>query len=305
MRQDHEDIAYAQGGLLRRDQVLRTGQTPGTFRRWRSSGRWRQVRRSVYVDGMAAALIQDDEINAHVQAINAAALRLCGNAVASFESAAVVWGIDILGRRGGVHLTRPRRGQGSVRKYPGIVVHHAALPPEHRAFARGAPVTSVARTVMDIARTRAFRAGVVAADAVLRERLCDRADLRAVVKACRRWPGNRKASRVAEFADPRSESPLESISRAAFHEHDLPSPEPQVWITPYERVDFLWSAERVIGEADGMGKYATLDDVRREKERQELLERLGYRVVRWTWQEVFRRPDAVAEWVRMALAARG
>jgi very-short-patch-repair endonuclease len=78
----------------------------------------------------------------------------------------------------------------------------------------------------------------------------------------------------------------------------------QEWVTPYDRVDFLWKAERVIGEADGLLKYPNPEALHKEKQRQELLERLGYHIIRWTWNEVFRRPDAVAHWIHEALHRR-
>ncbi len=49
-----------------------------------------------------------------------------------------------------------------------------------------------------------------------------------------------------------------------------------------------------MGEADGLGKYVDADVLRAEKMREERFAQLGYTVVRWTWAEVFRRPDAVA-----------
>lgn len=61
--------------------------------------------------------------------------------------------------------------------------------------------------------------------------------------------------RVVRFADGRSESPLESISRVAFHELGLPAPEPQVevWLGDelLARVDFFWRHRKTVGEADG------------------------------------------------------
>jgi hypothetical protein len=140
---------------------------------------------------------------------------------------------------------------------------------------------------------------------------CPREELEAVVDRCRRWPGIRKARAGLEFADPRAASPLESISRFAFREMGLPTPELQVvlmrdeWGNPTVIVDFYWEEFGVVGEADGLLKY---DDegatsLRNEKLRQEKIEGLGLIVVRWTWEDIWRRPDWVAMRLRRAFAA--
>lgn len=128
---------------------------------------------------------------------------------------------------------------------------------------------------MDIARRRPFRAGVAATDAALRMNLCSRELLRAVIEDCRRWVGLRQARTVAAFADARAVSPLESISRVEFHDYGLPPPILQAVIGGYEEADFRWPAYRVIGEADGMSKYTSVEVLRREKVRQENLTLLG------------------------------
>jgi hypothetical protein len=223
--------------------------------------------------------------------VAAAVLRL--DAIASHETAAAIWRIPTLGSAPPVQVTRQRRSQGTAR-YEDVVVHHARLGPNEVTVHTGVPVTTPARTVVDLARRRAFRAGVVAADAALRMRRCTREELQAVAEACRGWPGVAQARRVAAFADPRAESPLESISRVAFHDYGLPEPILQATIGGYERADFLWPRSRVIGEADGMGKYTTPEVLRREKEREEEFVRMGFTVFRWVWRDAYRRPDALA-----------
>ena len=223
----------------------------------------------------------------------------------SHATAAQLWGIPILGRPGStVHLSRPRRRTGTA-AYPGVTVHHAAVPGQHRTRCRGLPVTTVARTVVDLARAGSFRAGVTVADGALRRRQCTREELLEVTADCAGWPGVRAARRVAQFCDPRAANPLESISRVAFCEYGLPRPLLQAELPSLDIVDFLWDAYRVVGEADGMGKYVDLDVLRREKLRQERLAQDGFAVVRWTWQEVYHRPDAIADRAAQTLRRRG
>jgi hypothetical protein len=226
-------------------------------------------------------------------AISAATARL--DAVASHATAASLWDLPTLGRPDvRLHLTRTRRKQGTLRDYPGVVLHHATLPAEHLTFHCGVLLTTPARTIVDIARAQSFRAAVATADAALRMRRCTKEELLAVLASCRGWPGTRQARRVIAFADPRAESPLESISRVAFHLYDLPAPTLQAEIDGYDRADFLWPDYRVIGEADGLGKYTEPDVLRREKIREENFVQMGYTVFRWTWRDAWRRPDALA-----------
>jgi uncharacterized protein DUF559 len=258
------------------------------------NGEVRRLRRGVYSTGPGDSLLERAA---------AAAVRL--DAVASHETAAALWGIPTLGRAGHVRITRERRHQGATHRFRGLKVHHARLSPAHVTEHRGVRITTPERTVIDIARSRAFRSGVVAADAALRMRLCTTELLRATIDACRRWPGLVGARKVAAFADWRSGSPLESISRVAFHEFGLPSPILQAIIGGYEEVDFLWSKYRVVGEADGLSKYTSVEDLRHEKLRQDSISQLGFTVVRWTWPEVYRRPDALAHRVLESLVRNG
>ncbi len=159
----------------------------------------------------------------------------------------------------------------------------------------GVPVTSLARTAVDVART-GFAAGVVTADAVLR-RGVDRSELELAVDLSRRWPGRLTALDVVAFADPLAETALESLGRARFREAGLPVPESQVWIGdefgPFARVDHAWRAQRTVAEGDGALKYADRAAVFEEKQREDRLREAGWEVVRYTWDEVLRRPAAV------------
>src|SRR5207245_1977185 len=159
--------------------------------------------------------------------------------------------------------------------------------------------------VVDLARWVSFRGGVVVADSAMRLGV-PRTALESVIRDCSRWPGIKKARRVVGFADGRAASPLESISRVAFHEMGLPAPELQVTLVhdefgnPRIIVDFFWEEFGVVGEADGLLKYDDEDEgrsLRQEKLRQEEIEALGYIVVRWTWADIWGRP----EWVAMRL----
>lgn len=173
----------------------------------------------------------------------------------------------------------------------------------HRATVHGVDVfeaddvrrTSTARTVVDIAREHGWIEAVVVGDAALAGRLTTTTQLDAVVAACARWPGIRRARGVIAELDGLAESPLESVSRLRIRQLGLPPPELQVPITDLRgaelgRVDFYWPDLGVAGEVDGRMKYT--DDptaaVWAEKRRQERLEDTGLVVVRWGKPEVDR-----------------
>lgn len=245
----------------------------------------------------------DDAVLAHAAAVRAAQLRMRGIAVASHGSAAYLLGLSRLGRFSGrVRLTR---GGGRYRRLDEEArLHVAGLPPDHVTVAHGVPVTTPARTVADLARMVSFRSGVVLADSALR--LGERRDeMERVLDFCRRWPGRRRALLVMEFANPLAETPLESVSRVALREFGVPQPELQsvLDVGMIVRVDFRW--DRVVGEADGLLKYADASALRREKLREMALQDAGFEVVRWTWDEIWRTPEVVVRRLRRAFARTG
>lgn len=106
-------------------------------------------------------------------------------------------------------------------------------------------------------------------------------------------------------ADPRVETTLESISWARFVAAQMRLPIPQALVRGHSgqqwRVDFLFG-DRVIGECDGAVKYDDPRALWKEKKRQEDLERAGYIVVRWTWEEIVFRPHVVLARIALALS---
>jgi very-short-patch-repair endonuclease len=186
-------------------------------------------------------------------------------------------------------------------------VHYAALAAGHITQHDGVPVTTVARTVIDVARASRFRAGVVTADSALRRRRTTREELAAVLADCARWPGVSTAAAVVAFADRRSESALESVARVVFRDCGLPPPELQVWLGSDEpvRVDFLWREFRTIAEVDGAIKYTefaadpgwrAIGQLRRDS----YLRELGYEVVHLSWDDITRDQERVAAVIRAA-----
>jgi len=225
----------------------------------------------------------------------------------SHRSAAIIHGLDLLERwqpGGLIALTRPP-GLGSGTGRPGVHVHVAELPGGHVIVRNGIRVTSVARTVVDLARTSPFTDGVVVADSALRTGQTSKDELLSVAAACAKWPGIQRARLVVDFCDGKSESVLESISRVAFRDHGLPAPELQACVGGDEdgvvgRADFLWRRYGTIGEADGALKYADTRRAISQLRRDAALRRAGFQVVHFTWDEITRVPHHVAAAIREA-----
>jgi hypothetical protein len=108
--------------------------------------------------------------------------------------------------------------------------------------------------------------------------------------------GRRKALRVFDFADGRSGSPGESLSRVRIHESGFPMPVLQQRFEDADGlagiVDFWWPEHQLIGEFDGVAKYVREElthgkDITQivldEKWREDRLRACGPRVTRWDW----------------------
>ncbi|GAA4608022.1 hypothetical protein GCM10023195_31030 [Actinoallomurus liliacearum] len=305
MRAELMALATAQGGVFSRRQALAAGYGTRAIRDRLAAGSWLARRRGVYVT--RALWDASDVIDRHAIDVAAAILSFRRpDAVASHRSAARIHGIETLKPPPDVvTLTRPAEAPGRG-KHRGIRVERATLPRDHLRSERGIPLTTPARTVVDLARTLPFREGVVVADSALFLRRTGREALIRVVEDCARWPGIERARAVVDFAHPRARSPLESITRVMFAEQGLPPPEVGVLVGEddeiFTEVDFLWPDRRTIAETDGLVKYTSPERLRTEKLKQERLEELGFTVVRLTWRQITERPEESAARVRRAFA---
>jgi Protein of unknown function (DUF559) len=267
------------------------------------------VGRGVYARATVAAQMASDPVGEHALRLASVLAATKPGDAGSHHSAAVIHGLDLLGPTPpDVAVTRPPGGSQKGR--PGVHLHISGLPLEHVIERGGICLTSVARTVVDLARTSSFRSGVVVADSALRSNQTSKAELQSVITDCARWPGLSRAKLVVEFADGRAESVLESISRVAFRDQGLPAPELQVWVGADDegvigRADFLWRRYNTIGEADGAIKYKDTARAISQLRRDAHLRAAGFEVVHFTWDEIVRTPSRVAASLREAFCRGG
>lgn len=225
---------------------------------------------------------------AHLRAARAATLT-CPRGTISHAPGAISHRIPVLGRLDRPCLTVP--AGTALRTLAAVHLHRATLSADDVVDVGGYATTRPARTVLDLARERGVPAGVVAADHALRDGLVSRDELLAEFERCANWPGRKAARITLAMADPRAESPLESLSRVRIAAAGLPAPIPQAWIYDHEdqfigRADFYWDEFGVAGESDGdikldLGAAAVLAGRSRHVD----LGDTGMIVVRWGWSE--------------------
>ena len=236
-----------------------------------------------------------------------AAVLACGpRAVVSHFSAAAASGLRPSSRRK-IEITTPDRGR---RGPPDVEVHCVRrLSPHDVTSLRGIPITTVARTLVDLA-------GVLPADQlqqVVHEAEVQRClDVAAVEAAIERANGRRGiAALLAALCQPSpgaTHSELERHFVALCRRGGLTLPRLNVPLQLGERlveVDGLWVGQRVIVELDGEESHHTRRAFHADRRRDSALAALGYVVVRLTWTRVTREPAATVSELRRLLAVRG
>lgn len=219
--------------------------------------------------------------------------------VLSHEVAAEAWGLDLHDSPGLRRITVPR--DWSHVTVPGwTVVRRDLEEDEVELLPDGLRVTAVATTVAGLASTASRTCAVVAADSAMRKRLVTGALLRDVL-AARRGPHPLLRRTVAALVDGASGSVLETLLRLLLHDAGIAPPLTQLQVTESVRVDFAWPLQRLIVEADGFEFHADRQAYRRDRGRMNELEQLGWRVLRFTWEDVVGRPEHVAGMVRSML----
>ena len=257
------------------------------------AGELRPIRRGVYSLDPAPPT---EERTTHRELIEATWQVLTrDDAVISHMSAAVLHGLPLWATDlDTVHVTCNRDGGGKQRSCN--FIHVSPIGESEVVEIDGMRVTSLPRTVVDLARKFSMYKAVPIGDAALRQGLPPDQLVEALAR-CRGWPGVIRARRTVNFLDSRSESVGESCSRVRMAEAGLPAPDLQVELfddlgTFVGRPDFVWLARRTLGEFDGFSKYGaglrrpgqTAEDVvLEEKAREDALRELGFEVVRWQW----------------------
>lgn len=261
------------------------GVPPVQLMRWVRAGHLESLGAGDYV---IAAPAQATDVFERARELH---LRRCASVIAGSDGMYLVGRSSALAH-GVAVLSNPE--QVEVSRLPRCITRRTALHPRSPwgsppILAAGLRCQPIEEAVIDIAAEHGFKAGIVSADAALHAG-ASATLLRDAGTAFGTRRGGGQARRAADLADARIESPGESLVRCEALEAGI-GLIPQAEIrTPaglfVARVDFLVEGTKVVVEFDGMSKYAGPEDLRREKRRQVALERLGYRVVRFTFEDL-------------------
>lgn len=215
---------------------------------------------------------------------------MAAGSVFSHVSAATLHGLPVPARMlDRACILRHGSGSGAITRTSHRT--YAPLPPEDVTEKDGLPVTTLVRTVVDLARALSYVDAVAVGDAALALGL-QRAQLLNALGRPR--PNNAKARAALNFADPASESPGESRCRATMRLAGLPIPTLQFIVrdgrgVEVARSDFAWEDLGVVGEYDGLVKYGRLlrpgqalhEVLVAEKRREQNIRRCDWWIGRW------------------------
>lgn len=285
-------LAEGQHGVVSRRQLLDAGLSVRTIGRRLEAGRIHRVHREVFAFGRWPL----DRRGRWMAAILA-----CGEpALLSHRSAAVAWGL----MRFNASVVEVTAALGRSR--PGIVVHQGGISEADRGLAGGISITTVSRTIFDLAEILDEDELTKVFEEADRLRLLDVTELEAV---CGRCPGRRALApirRLIEIAvmPEDTQSPLEDRVLELCREYGLPIPTTGARVLGRE-VDAFWPDRKLMVEADSWGSHAHRAAFERDRERDAAMQVAGYRVIRLTHRRLDREPAAVANQLRHLLASDG
>jgi predicted transcriptional regulator of viral defense system len=198
-----------------------------------------------------------------------------------------------------VHVSTPRK----ITSLPSIVVHPRRDLP--RQFHDGLPVTTLPRTLLDLALQRPdlLERALSQADFM---GVLDRREIEAALRS-----GNRGAAALRTALDTydpnfaRLNDEFEIDFYALCREWGIePLPTPNVEVAPKLVVDALWPEHHLGVELDGGPNHSSPAQLLRDAERDLTCRRLGLTIIRYRRAQVIRTPDAVRADLEAQLAQR-
>lgn len=296
MRRELEErisaTAARQHGVVTRTQLVALGLSATAVGRQLRGGRLKALHHGVYLLGPIQT----------TRTIEMAAV-LAGGAAArlSHLSAARVWTMLTSESAAAFHVSVEGSGRGSR---PGLIFHRVAtFADDERAIVDGIPVTSPARTLVDIAGMLGSRDLELALAVAERAGLVTLSELNALPDRYPRRPGmavlRALLGTTTGPAFTRSEAErrcLDLLRRAG-----LPRPHANVALGPYE-LDLLWPDEMLAIEIDGRAYHASSVRFEGDRRKDAWLRARGVEVIRLTWRQITRHELSTAVQVGQALA---
>ncbi|MEX1004261.1 MAG: type IV toxin-antitoxin system AbiEi family antitoxin domain-containing protein [Acidimicrobiia bacterium] len=291
------DLALAQGGVATRRQLLELGLTKRQIDYRVNAGDWTLVKRGVY------QIAQPRDRRDLLRRV----IAVWERSVLSHETAAELHDFPYVDR-GRIVVSHHSR---TTHDFPDVEVHRTHdLDEWHITRIEAMPVTTIARTVVDLSATRSARHVGAITDRLVSDGRLELVELAAVHGAvARRGKGGTQVLREvleARFDGMlRDESELERRGRRVITDGGLPLPVsefPIPW-NPSRRFDEAYPDLKIAIEWDSRryhGQLAAFESDR-ARDRDAALE--GWRVLRFTWNDVHNHPHRVVETIRGLLAA--
>jgi very-short-patch-repair endonuclease len=287
-------LVAGQQGVITLAQLTSLGVGRRTVKRWIASGRLRAVHREVYAFGPRPLTKRGKWL--------AAVLAMGPGAFLSHRSAAALWGLA--GDRPKVDVTAPRGKQVRPGR-KGVQVHRCQFDPGEVTMRDGIPVSTVARTLFDLAERSRPHELKSAWDEASRLRLLHVAEVASVYQ---RGRGRRARTGIRPFlaAEQRHVEDRASRLEDRFADfviaHRLPPPHTNVLVGK-DVVDALWPEARLIVELDSWEFHAHRAAFEKDRDRDTDHLLAGYRTVRVTHRRLSEQPERLAAQIRALLAA--
>src|SRR4051812_13389666 len=244
-------LATRQHGVVSRQQLRRIGLSEDVIDRWIAAKRLHVVHRGVYAVGHRR--LSRDGVRL------AAVLAAGPGAVLSHRSAAALWCIRETARLP-IELTAPREVQR-----PRLAVCRAVLPPDEVTVERGIPVTTPARTLLDLAALldehRLARAAERAA-ALRRASPTSLAELTARYPRRKGTPSVKRLIEEHRIVPTTTASDLERRFLTFLDANELPRPLVNESLDPFTP-DFRWPNERLVVDLDGFETHGHTSSLRK------------------------------------------
>jgi very-short-patch-repair endonuclease len=270
--------AGTQHGVVARWQIVAAGFTTKEIRVRLERGQLHRAYRGVYAVGHHV-------LSPHGRWMAAVLVGGRGSALSHVSAAVLHRMLDSAG--GTIHVTAP--GGGGRRERDGLVLHRSARI--ERGVVLGIPVTTPARTLVDLAAHAPERTIRTAIRGAERQRILDVREVREQAKG---RAGARTLDRVlAAWDDAPTHDELEERFLELCARHGIARPDVNVPLLD-STVDFLWREQRVVVETDGMATHGDVASALADRERDAALTRAGFRPQRFTWHQVVRDERATA-----------
>jgi very-short-patch-repair endonuclease len=295
-----DEIAARQHGDVTRKQLQEAGLTARMIFRRAAQLRLVRIHRGVYRIGPV--------VSPHAREM--AAVLACGTgAVLSGWSAAGLWQLppppEALAESGVVFVTVAGPGCGR----PGIRLRRvSALHPSEVTRHKGIPVTTAARTLLDIAadlaRHQLVRELERSVGQAQREKLTTTAELNSLLARHPTRPGAALLRQVVGGEVAATRSQAEERLLALLRSARLPMPRVNHSVAGYI-VDFHWPAQRLVVEVDGFRYHTQRDRFESDRTRDLDLAAVGVTVIRVTWRQLTKEASAIIAQIALALGRAG